>query len=692
MLEALFRPKSVAVIGASAKELSIGNRIIKNLIDFGYTGAIYPINPKADEIRGVKAYPSIFDVPGDIDLAHMVIAGKFVPTAVEECGKKGIKAIIINSAGFTEIGPEGAALQKDFLERAKKYGIRILGPNCQGIINTDPAVRAYCNFTFTKPEPGFISIVAQSGGVGELIHQGFSQMDIGTRIYASNGNASDISITEILEYFGSDEGTRVIALYVESLSDPREFMDVAKKVAAKKTILAMKAGRTAEGAKASSSHTGGLAKTDIAIELIFEKLGILTFRDEGELCQAAAAFAAQPIPAGNRVGIITNTGGPAVIATDVLVDAGMQIPTLSEKAMTELKGKLFPEAAFSNPVDVLATADGGHFRAAMDVMMAEDQIDSLYINFVTPFFVDTEKVAHQIAEVNKLRKKPIVCNLMTDPRQWMGTVDILKSGGVPCYGFPGTAARALAALSRYGALRSRNIGEVKKFSDVDSSRVEGILKNAAGSGRNILSACEVYQVLNAYRISCASWKMADTAAEAESAADAVGYPVVIKADAASVIHKSDVGGVAVNLRTREAVREAVLKMSAKIGASDLKFLVQKYQPGGREVIIGAKAEKGLGHLIMFGLGGIYVEILKDVTFKITPVTEIEAGEMIASLKTAALLKGVRGEAGIDQPGVIDVILRLSQLVTDFPVIQEMDLNPVMAFPDRIVAVDARIAL
>lgn len=692
MLEALFRPKSVAVIGASAKELSIGNRIIKNLIDFGYTGAIYPINPKSDEIRGVKAYPSIFDVPGEIDLAHIVIAGKFVPDAVEDCGKKGIKAIIINSAGFTEIGPEGSALQKDFLERASKYGIRILGPNCQGIINTDPTLRAYCNFTFTQPEPGFISIVAQSGGVGELIHQGFSQMGIGTRIYASNGNASDISITEILEYLGDDEGTRVIALYVESLSDPKAFMDVAKKVTSRKIILAMKAGRTAEGAKASSSHTGGLAKTDIAIELIFEKLGILTFRDEGELCQAAAAFAAQPIPAGNRVGIITNTGGPAVIATDVLVDAGMQIPTLSEKAMLELKEKLFAEAAFSNPVDVLATADASHFRAAMDVMIAEDQIDSIYINFVTPFFVDTEKIAHQIAEVNRQRKKPIVCNLMTDPRQWMGTLDILKSGGVPCYGFPSTAARALAALSRYGALQSRNIGEVKRFSDVDTSRVEGILKKAAGAGRNMLLAGEVYPILDAYRIPCAAWKMADTVADAEAAADAIGYPVVIKADAASVIHKSDVGGVVVNLQNREAVREAASNMSAKIGATDLKFLVQKYQLGGREVIIGAKAEKGLGHLIMFGLGGIYVEILKDVTFKISPITEFEAAEMISSLKTSALLKGVRGEAGIDQPGLIDVILRLSQLVTDFPRIQEMDMNPVMAFSDQVVAVDARIAL
>jgi acetyltransferase len=692
MLEALFRPKSVAVIGASAKELSIGNRIIKNLIDFGFTGAIYPINPKAPEIRGIKAYPSIFDVPGEIDLAHMVIAGKYVPAAVEDCGKKGIKAIIINSAGFTEVGPEGAALQKDFLERAKKYGIRILGPNCQGIINTDPTLRAYCNFTFTKPEAGFISIVAQSGGVGELIHQGFSQMGIGTRIYASNGNASDVSITDILEYLGQDEGTRVIALYLESLSDPKAFMDIIKKVAAKKTILAMKAGRTAEGAKASSSHTGGLAKTDIAIELIFEKLGILTFRDEGELCQAAAAFASQPLPKGNRVGIITNTGGPAVIATDVLVDAGLEIPTLSDTSINDLKGKLYPESAFSNPVDVLATADGGHFRAAMDVMMAEDQIDSLYINFVTPFFVDTESVARQIAEVNQQHKKPIVCNLMTDPVQWKGTVDILKSGGIPCYSFPGTAARALAALTRQGMLQSRNIGDVKSFTDVDAGRVRKILDTAVASGCAMLSASDVYQILDAYRIPCAAWKMAGTVDAAAASADAIGYPVVIKADAPSVIHKSDVGGVAVNLKSREAVREAASNMAVKINAPDLTFFVQQYLPGGKEVIMGAKAEKGLGHLIMFGLGGIYVEILKDVTFKITPVTEIEAAEMLSSLKTAALLKGVRGEAGVDQAGVIEIILRLSQLVTDFPLIQEMDLNPVMAFSDRVVAVDARIAL
>jgi acyl-CoA synthetase (NDP forming) len=311
MLDALFKPKSVAVIGASTKELSIGNRIIKNLLDFGFKGSVYPISLKADEIRGVKAYKSILDVPKDVDVVHIVIPSKFVPQAIEDCGQKGVKFVILNGGGFSEVGPEGAAIQDDCMSRAKKYNIRILGPNCQGIINTDPEIRAYCNFTFTKPEPGSISIVALSGGVAEVIHQAFSEADVGTRIYASNGNACDVSIPEIIKYLGDDEETRAIVLYVEGLRAPELFMEVAKEVAANKPILAMKAGRTMEGAKAAASHTGGLAKVDIATDLIFEKTGILSFRDEGELCQAAMAFASQPIPKGHRVGMITNTGGPA---------------------------------------------------------------------------------------------------------------------------------------------------------------------------------------------------------------------------------------------------------------------------------------------------------------------------------------------------------------------------------------------
>jgi acyl-CoA synthetase (NDP forming) len=692
MLDSLFGPKSVAVIGASTRELHIGNRIIKNLLDFGFKGAVYPINPKADEIRGVRAYGSILDVPTAVDVVHMVIPAKFVPQAIDDCGQKGVKFVILNGGGFAEVGPEGAAIERDCLAKAKEHGIRILGPNCQGIINTDPNVRAYCNFTFTRPDAGFISIVALSGGVAEVIHQAFSEMGIGTRMYASNGNACDVSIPEILRYYGDDEGTRVIVLYVEGLREPATFLEVASEVAARKPILAMKAGRTEEGAIAAASHTGGLAEVDIATDLIFEKAGILSFRDEAELCQAAVAFASQPIPRGNRVGMITNTGGPAVIATDVLVNAGLEIPPLSETAMKILNETLFPEASIGNPLDVLATAGAEHFRVAVDVLMAEEQIDSLYINLVTPFFVDTDGIAREIVAANAQAKKPIICNLMTDKRQWTETLRILREGGIPCYSFPGTAARALAALTRYQEIRSREVGAPRRFDDVDRDRAQEIIQKAKGAGREHLSAAEVYEILATYGLATADWRVVDSPGEAAKAASEIGFPVVVKADSESIVHKSDVGGVVVDLKDGNAVRAAIEDMERGLEAEGLRFLVQEYLPGGMEIIVGAKAEEDLGHLIMFGLGGIYVEILEDVAFKLSPVTAVEAVEMLSSIKAAPLLKGVRGERGIDEEGIIEIIQRLSQLVTDLPMIREMDLNPVIAYGDRVAVVDARIGL
>jgi acetyltransferase len=692
MLKSLFWPQSVAIIGASTKELSIGNRIVKNLLDFGFTGTIFPINLKADEIRGVRAYKSILDVPGDIDVVHMVIPSKFVPQAIEDCGRKGVKFVILNGGGFAEVGPEGEAIQEACLTNARAHGIRIFGPNCQGIINTDPEVRAYCNFTFTKPDAGSISIVALSGGVAETIHQAFSEMGIGTRMYASNGNACDVTIPEILRYYGEDEGTHAIVLYVEGLRDPETFMQVAREVAAEKPILAMKAGRTEEGARAAASHTGGLAKEDLATDLIFEKAGILSFRDEQELCLAATAFASQPIPGGNRVGMITNTGGPAVIATDVLVGAGLEIPALSEKAVEMLEQSLFPEATIGNPIDVLATAGAEHFRAAIEVMLEEDQIDSIFLNLVTPFFVDAESIAREIVVMNRQRRKPIVCNLMTDKRQWSGTVDIFKEGGVPCFSFPSMAARVLVALTAYQRVRSREIGDLVRFDDVQRSRVENVLNVAVKAGREILTADEVYEILTAYGIPVANWRMVTNPEAALEAAADIGYPVVVKADAESIAHKSDVGGVAINLKDGAMLRAAVEGMNEELGIDGLRFLIQRYLPGGREVILGAKAEEGLGHLIMFGIGGIFVEILKDVVFKLTPVTTAEAQEMFTSIQGAAILKGVRGEQGVHEHGLQEIILRLSQLVTDTPAIQEMDLNPILAFEDRVCVVDARISL
>jgi acyl-CoA synthetase (NDP forming) len=692
MLDSLFNPKAVAIIGASTKQFHIGNRIVKNLLDFGYKGQIYPINPKADEIRGVKAYGSILDVPTDVDVVHMVIPAKYVPQAIDDCGQKGVKFVILNGGGFAEVGPEGAAIQEDCLTRARKHGIRIFGPNCQGVINSDPNVRAYCNFTFTQPDPGTISMVALSGGVAEVIHQAFSELGIGTRMYASNGNACDITIPDVLQYYGDDEGTRVIVLYVEGLREPQMFLEVCREVAAKKPILAMKAGRTMEGAKAAASHTGGLAKEDVATDAIFDKTGVLSFRDEGELCQAAIAFSSQPIPRGNRVGMITNTGGPAVIATDVFVNGGLEIPTLSERAKATLTEKLYPEATIGNPVDVLATAEAEHFRAAMDVMLDEEQIDSLYINFVTPFFVDTEGIAKEIVEVNKQSRKPIICNLMTDKRQWAGTMRILLDGGVPCYSFPGTAARALVALTRFHEIRSREIGQVTTFDDVDRDNAQRILQRARGAGRKFLSAAEVYELLGAYGIAVADWRVVSTAGEAEKAAAEIGFPVVIKADSEAILHKSDKGGVALNLRHNDSVRRVLKEMQERFQAADLRFLVQKYLPGGKEVVAGAKIEQGLGHLIMFGMGGVYVEVMKDVVFKLAPVTTVEARDMLSSIRAAPLLKGVRGEKGVDEDGIVEIIQRLSQLVTDLPTIKELDLNPIVAYEDRVSVVDARIGI
>lgn len=695
MLDPLFKPRAIAIVGASTKELSIGNVIIKNLQSYGYTGPIYPINPAAPEVRGIKAYKTLEEVPGEIDLAHIIIPAPMVPQAIIECGQKGIKAVIINSAGFSEMGEEGERLQKEFLANARKYGVRLFGPNCQGIINSDPSLKAYCNFTFTYPEPGHISVVALSGGVGALIMQALDDLGIGQRLYASNGNACDVSISEIIRYYGDDQETRAIILYTEGFSNPREFLETAREVAAKKPVLAMKAGRTLQGAKAASSHTGSLAGVDIATELIFEKIGILPFTDEGEMVRAAMAFSSQPIPAGNRVGVITNTGGPAVIATDVLVACGLDVPKLSAKSIARLKETQFPEAALENPIDVVATAGGPQFRAAMDVLLEEELVDSIFINFVTAPFTDTDAVAHEIVAVNQLGKKPIVCNFMTNLslERFQKTMGILKAGKVPIYANPSDAAKALGALASYGRVKQRDIGHPETFPGVDTARARSIIEQAQSEGRSVLSATDVYTIFEAYGIPVAGWAVVEGAGEAAAAAEKIGFPVVVKVDCAEIDHKSDMGGVAVNLKDAASVRSTVEDMQSRLGRfGALRFFVQKFLPGGRELIIGAAAERELGHLVMFGLGGIYVEVLKDVVFKIAPVTRVEAGEMLAGIKTAALLDGVRGEKGVDKEAVKNLIQRVSLLLTDLPMIQEMDMNPIMAFSDGVFAVDGRIRI
>lgn len=691
-LDALFAPRAVAVVGASNRELTIGYRIIQNLQDFGYTGSIHPVNPKGGEILGLKAFPSILDVPESVDVAHIVIKNTYVPACVEDCAKKGVKAVIVNTAGFGEIGGEGADLEQQLIAVAKRTGIRVFGPNCQGIINTDPAIRAYCNFTFTRPSCGHISIVAQSGGVGEVIHQRITELGVGVRQYASNGNACDVSIPEIIEHFGRDEATKVIVVHVESLLDPGAFLKVTAEVARRKPILAMKVGRTAEGAKAVSSHTGGLVKQDTAVELVFDKAGIVAFRNLEDLCQSAIGFVAQPIPAGNRVGMVANTGGPAIIATDELIEKGMVMPPLSTKTAACLREKLYPEASINNPIDVLATAGPEHFAAAIDALLADDGIDAVFLNFVTPFFVDTLGIAREIAQANRRSTKPIVATVMTEKKGWAETLEVIRESGVPLYDMPETGARVLSAMSRYAAFRRRPAATPTTFSDVDADRASAIIRQACEGKRNSLSGAEGYELLRCYGVHSARCSICGTVDECVAAAEDIGYPVVLKVDAESVVHKSNRGGVVLNIADASALRGHADQLMGRFCDASPRLMVQELLSGGQEVIVGAKAVEGMGHAVMFGLGGVYVEVLKDVSFKITPVDRREAHEMINSVRMYPLLAGARGHPGVDLTALIEIIQRVSQMLCDHPQIRELDINPILAFEDKAIAVDVRVLL
>jgi acyl-CoA synthetase (NDP forming) len=702
-LDALFSPRAVAVVGASNRELTIGYRIIQNLLDFGYTGPIYPVNPKGGEIRGLKAYPSILDTPEPVDVAHIVIKNTYVPACVEDCAKKGVKAVIVNTAGFREIGAQGAALEDQLVTIARGKGIRVFGPNCQGIINTDPAVRAYCNFTFTRPTPGHISIVAQSGGVGEVIHQRITELGVGVRQYASNGNACDVSIPEIIQHYGQDEQTKVIVVHIESLPDPRAFLETAIQVARRKPILGMLVGRTAEGAKAVSSHTGRMMKQLTAVELVFEKAGIVSFRNIEDMCQSAIGFASQPIPSGNRVGMIANTGGPAIIATDELIENGMVMPPLSPPTEAFLREKLYPEASVNNPVDVLATAGPEHFAAAIDALMKDDGIDAIFLNFVTPFFVDTLGVAREIADANRRSHKPIVATVMTEKNGWAETLKVIRDGGVPTYDMPETGARVLASMGRYAVLRERPAEPTVVFTDVDPRRARSILDAAGRAGKPVLGAGQGFDLLTCYGIPVARYASAANVEECLAAADKIGYPVVLKIDAEAVVHKTESGGVVLDIRDRDSLREQAERLTARFAEASprpafdgrpacRRFLVQEQLAEGREVIIGAKAVEGLGHVVMFGLGGIYVEVFQDASFKITPVTRREARQMIESIQAYPLLAGVRGQAAVDLAALAEIIQRVSQMLAENPEIRELDINPVFASQHGAIAADVRVML
>jgi len=674
MLDALFKPRSVAVIGASANPLSIGHIVMKNLLDHGFKGPVFPINPKSPEILDLKAYPSVLEVPEDIDLVNISIKNTLVPMAVEECGKKGVKFAIVHTAGFKEVGEEGAKLEKQVVEIAHKYGMRIYGPNSQGIENSDPDVRVYANFTFTPMTDGSVSILAQSGGVGEVLQLQLDKIGVGFRKYASYGNESDVSMNEILDYYGQDDGTKVIMLHIETLRDPIGFMEIAGKISRRKPVLALKSGKTKEGLRAVSSHTGTLMEKDVTSDVIFRKAGVLRFDTQDEMIQAAVALSSQPEPKGNRVAMIANTGGPAILSVDEVVGAGLKLAKLSQGTMDFLREKLYPEASVVNPVDVLATAAPEQYGAAIEALMNDENVDSILIDFITAQFVDLDGIAATIADWGRKAAKPLLCVIMTIDR-WERLIKTIRSGGVPVYEFPEAGARALVDMTRYGTVKHAAAPEFPKI-DVDKAKAEKIL---AGSDEGYITQADAYGVLDAYGIPSARFMKISDARGLKAAAKELNFPVVLKVDARDIVHKSDAGGLALDIADEVELAAVFKEMSEKFKKHKPSFIVQEQLGEAVETIIGVNNTEGVGPIIMFGLGGIFVEVMKDVQFRLSPLSRQDAEGMIRGIKGYPILEGVRGRKGADVESLVDILLRVSRLANDFPRIEEMDLNPIFSF-------------
>ncbi len=683
-LDMFFKPRSIAIIGASSHPHSIANRIMTNLTDYGFKGPVYPIHPRHSVVNGVPASASIEEVPGEVDLAHIIVRNTMVPDMIRQCGRKGVKGVIVNASGFREIGPEGAELEEEVKRAGQEAGVRIWGPNCQGCMCSDPEAPLYANFTFARMRPGHVSICAQGGGIAELINNHLAEIGVGFRMYASNGNACDVSIPEIIAYWNEDPETRCIVLHAESFADPAELLRVL--AAVDKPVLAFKSGTTSVGARAVASHTGGLMEEDTATDLIFDKARVMRFRTAGELCEAAAAFATTKPPRGRRVAMLTNTGSLAITASDEAVPLGIEMPDPSERTTAALKESLMGIASLHNPVDMMATAGAKEFGAAAEALLADEGFDALLITMVTPFFVDTEAVAREIVRVAGAQDKPLVMEVLTNDR-WASTLEILRDGGLPTYYFPESAARAMVALCRYAELKQRPRLEPRAF-EVDRDRAADLLKAPAEEGW--LSGEVASDLMRAYGIPLVEERRARTAGEAAAAAAELGYPVVLKAEAPGLVHKTDAGGVVLGLVDEGLLRAAIDEMTARLDEPMLSFLVQPQVAGGVELLVGASEVPGLGHSVAFGLGGVMVEVLRDVRFGLAPLSPDDAARMIRSIRAFPLLRGARGQAPVDLEELGELLERVGRLVADHPAIRELDLNPVIASDKGAVAVDVRV--
>jgi acetyl coenzyme A synthetase (ADP forming)-like protein len=694
----LLAPASIAVVGASRRSGTIGNGVLRNLLAGDFQGPVHPINPSARSIAGVQAYPSVGDVPGAVDLAVVCVPADQVAAVVDDCIRKQVGGLVVISAGFAEVDAEHGRSERQLVERTRANGMRMIGPNCMGVVNTHPDVKMDATFAPFAPVGGRVAFASQSGGLGIALLARSAELGLGISTFVSLGNKADISSNDLLQFWEEDPETEVILLYLESFGNPRKFARLARRISHHKPILAVKSGRTAAGARGTASHTAALAAPDVAVDALFAQAGVIRVDTLEELFDTAALVLHQPLPPGRKVAIVTNGGGPGILAADACIAAGLEVAELPVATQATLRSFVSPDAGVSNPIDLVASATAETYARTLDVLIAEPDVDILLVIFVPPLVTRAEDVAAAItAAASRAGEKPVVaCFLGRN-----GTIEMLGSTSpndpgrtVPTFSFPESAAAAIGRAARHHEWRARPEGEVPTFADVRLDLARRLVTDqlAITPAGEWLTAASAAVLLEAVGIPVARTFTAADGAAAVEAASQVGFPVALKAASPSIVHKTERGAVRLDLADGDAVLRAFDEMHRALGDEMGGAVVQRMVEPGIETIVGVTRDPSFGSLVLFGMGGVQAELLRDTALRIVPITDLDASEMVRSLRTSPLLFGFRGSPAADTGAVEDVLLRIGLLAEHLPEIAELDCNPLVVSHTGAVVIDAKVRL
>jgi acetyl coenzyme A synthetase (ADP forming)-like protein len=679
----LFEPRVVAVVGASAERGKIGAEIFHNLRE-RFRGTVVPVNPKHERLLGLPCYPRLTDVPGPVDLVLVAIPAERVEAAIDDCVAKGVAGVVVITAGFSETGDEGRRREAALIDKVRAAGIRLVGPNCMGLVNTDPEIRLDATFAPVYPPEGRVALSSQSGALGLALLDFAEKLNLGISSFVSVGNKADVSGNDLIQYWSEDPRTDVILLYLESFGNPTRFARIARRVAREKPIVAVKSGRSSAGSRAATSHTGALAESDRVVDALFRQAGVIRTVTLEELFDVAMLLAHQPLPGGRRVGILTNAGGPGILAADACEARGLELPPPSAETAARLRAFLPPAASVANPVDMLAAAGPEEYRRAERILLEDPGIHSLLVIFIPPIAENAEEVAAAIVEGARGTRKPVLSIFMSA----RGAPAVLAP--IPSYPFPESAAIALSRATAYGEWRRRPPGRVPAVPALDGDAARALIARALERGGGWLSPSEIEALLGAAGIAAAAARAVGSEEEASRAAAELGFPVALKAVGPTILHKTEVGGVLLDLADEAAVADAARALRRDLGSTLTGFLVQQMVPGGVEVIAGVTRDPIFGPLVVYGSGGTLVELLADVAFRLLPLTDLDVAEMLDEVRGTALLRGYRGAPRKDEAALRDLLFALSALVEACPEIREIDLNPVKILERGIRVVDARI--